>query len=99
VIVIIVAAILVGVYVSWRAGRLDRLHARGGAARAALGAALGPPRSLSLELAPRGLLAPAASLPIAGAAPGARAGGRPGRPAGGAGPAGIPRRPGRAERR
>ena len=28
VILIIAAAILVGVYVSWRAGRLDRLHAR-----------------------------------------------------------------------
>ena len=40
VIVIVVAAILVGVYVSWRAGRLDRLHARVEAARAALDAAL-----------------------------------------------------------
>ena len=35
VILIIIAAILVGVYVSWRAGRLDRLHARVEAARAA----------------------------------------------------------------
>ena len=33
VILIIIAAILVGVYVSWRAGRLDRLHARVEAAR------------------------------------------------------------------
>ena len=40
VILIIIAAILVGVYVSWRAGRLDRLHARVEAARAALDAAL-----------------------------------------------------------
>ena len=36
VILIVAAAILVGVYVSWRAGRLDRLHARVEAARAAL---------------------------------------------------------------
>ena len=33
VILIIIAAILAGVYVSWRAGRLDRLHARVEAAR------------------------------------------------------------------
>ena len=36
VILIAVAAVLVGVYVSWRAGRLDRLHARVDGARAAL---------------------------------------------------------------
>ena len=40
VILIAVAAVLVGVYVSWRAGRLDRLHARIETARAALDAAL-----------------------------------------------------------
>ena len=42
VILIIVLAVLVGVYVSWRAGRLDRLHARVDTARAALDAALSP---------------------------------------------------------
>ena len=39
-IIIVAAAILAGVYVSWRAGRLDRLHARVETARAALDAAL-----------------------------------------------------------
>ena len=77
VIVIIVAAILVGVYVSWRAGRLDRLHARVEAARAALDAALVRRSSISLELAASGLLDPATSLLIAGAAHDARAAGEP----------------------
>ena len=36
VILIVALAVLVGVYVSWRAGRLDRLHARVDIARAAL---------------------------------------------------------------
>jgi len=77
VIVIVVAAILVGVYVSWRAGRLDRLHARVEAARAALDAALVRRSSISLELAASGLLDPATSLLIAGAAHDARAAGEP----------------------
>ena len=51
VILIVVAAILVGVYVSWRAGRLDRLHARVEAARAALDAALVRRSAVALELA------------------------------------------------
>jgi len=77
VIVIVVAAILVGVYVSWRAGRLDRLHARVEAARAALDAALVRRSSIALELAASGLLDPATSLLIAGAAHDARAAGEP----------------------
>ena len=77
VIVIIVAAILVGVYVSWRAGRLDRLHARVEAARAALDAALVRRSSISAELAASGLLDPATSLLIAEAAHDARAAGEP----------------------
>jgi hypothetical protein len=68
---------LVGVYVSWRAGRLDRLHARVEAARAALDAALVRRSSISLELAASGLLDPATSLLIAGAAHDARAAGEP----------------------
>jgi hypothetical protein len=72
-----VAAILAGVYVSWRAGRLDRLHARVEAARAALDAALVRRSSISLELAASGLLDPATSLLIAGAAHDARAAGAP----------------------
>ena len=77
VILIVVAAILVGVYVSWRAGRLDRLHARVEAARAALDAALVRRSYVALELAAGGLLDPATSLLIAGAAHNARAAGEP----------------------
>jgi hypothetical protein len=62
VILIAVAAVLVGVYVSWRAGRLDRLHARVDGARAALDAALVRRSSVALELAACGLLDPATSL-------------------------------------
>jgi hypothetical protein len=77
VIIIIAAAILVGVYVSWRAGRLDRLHARVEAARAALDAALVRRSSVALELAACGLLDPATSVLLAGAAHDARAAGEP----------------------
>src|ERR1043166_4271104 len=77
VILIIIAAILVGVCVSWRAGRLGRLHARVEAARAALDAALVRRSSISQELAATGLLDPATSLLIAGAAHDARAAGEP----------------------
>ena len=76
VILIVAAAILVGVYVSWRAGRLDRLHARVEAARAALDAALVRRSAVALELAAGGLLDPATSLLIAGAAHNARAAGQ-----------------------
>jgi hypothetical protein len=71
-ILIVALAILVGVYVSWRAGRLDRLHARIEAARAALDAALVRRSSVALELASSGLLDPATSLLLAGAAHDAR---------------------------
>jgi hypothetical protein len=69
--------ILAGVYLSWRAGRLDRLHARVDAARAALDAALVRRSSVALELAACGLLDPATSLLLAGAAHDARAAGQP----------------------
>ncbi len=68
VILIAVAAVLIGVYVSWRAGRLDRLHARVDKARAALDAALVRRSSVALELAACGLLDPATSVLLAGAA-------------------------------
>lgn len=77
VIVIVAVAVLVGVYVSWRAGRLDRLHARVDAARAALDAALVRRSSVALELAACGLLDPATSLLLAGVAHDARAAGGP----------------------
>jgi hypothetical protein len=72
IILILVAALLVGVYVSWRAGRLDRLHGRVDMARAALDAALLRRSSVALELASSGLLDPAASLLLAEAAHRAR---------------------------
>ena len=77
VILIAVAAVLVGVYVSWRAGRLDRMHARVDKARAALDAALVRRSSVAQELAACGLLDPATSLLLAGAAHDARAAGGP----------------------
>jgi hypothetical protein len=71
---IVVVAILamLGVYISWRAGRLDRLHARLEAARFALDAALVRRSSIALELASSGLLDPATSVLLAGAAHDAR---------------------------
>ena len=77
VIIAIAVAILVGVYVSWRAGRLDRLHARVETARAVLDAALVRRSSVALELAACGLLDPATSMLLAGAAHDARAAGAP----------------------
>jgi hypothetical protein len=73
-IAIIVVAVLAitGVYISWRAGRLDRLHARLEAARFALDAALIRRSSVALELASSGLLDPATSVLLAGAAHDAR---------------------------
>ena len=73
----ILAAILavVGVYLSWTAGRIDRLHARLDAARAALEAQLFRRSAVALEVATSGLLDPASSLLIVDAAHRARAGG------------------------
>lgn len=53
---------VIGVYVSWRAGRLDRLHTRVETAQAALDAALVRRSSVVLELAASGELDPATSL-------------------------------------
>jgi hypothetical protein len=69
----IIAAIAVaGVYISWRAGRLDRQHARVETARASLDAALVRRSSVALEFASSGLLDPAASLLLADLAHNAR---------------------------
>ena len=71
---IVIAALAIGgVYASWRAGRLDRLHARVETARAALDAALVRRSSVVLEIASSGLLDPAASLLLADLAHDARA--------------------------
>jgi hypothetical protein len=72
-IVIIAAVVLfLGVYVSWRAGRLDRMHTRLEAAHAALDVTLVRRSSVALELASSGLLDPATSLLLAEAAHEAR---------------------------
>ncbi len=67
IVIVIAAALLMGVYVSWRAGRIDRLHARVDMARAALDATLLRRSSVALELATSGLLDPATSLLLASA--------------------------------
>jgi hypothetical protein len=71
-ILLAVAVLLVGVYLSWTAGRLDRLHARIDAARAALDAQLLRRASIAQELATAGVLDPAASMVLYQAAHDAR---------------------------
>ena len=74
IVLIVAAALFIGVYVSWRAGRIDRLHARVDMARAALDATLLRRSSVALELATSGLLDPATSLLLAVAVHGTRPG-------------------------
>jgi hypothetical protein len=74
IVIIVAVVILLGVYISWRAGRLDRLHTRLEAARAALDATLVRRSSVALELASSGFLDPATSLLLADAAHVARGG-------------------------
>lgn len=69
---IVVALLLVGVYLSWTAGRLDRLHARIDAAKAALDATLLRRASIAQELATAGVLDPASSMVLYQAAHDAR---------------------------
>ncbi|WP_329261756.1 hypothetical protein OG417_26860 [Actinoallomurus sp. NBC_01490] len=64
--------LLIGVYVSWRATRLDRLHVRLETARAGLDAALVRRAAVALELAASRQLDPATSLLLAAAAHEAR---------------------------
>jgi hypothetical protein len=74
IVIVVAAALLAGVYVSWRAGRIDRLHARVEMARTALDVTLLRRSSVALELATSGLLDPATSLLLAGAVHGTRPG-------------------------
>ncbi|MEW2166294.1 hypothetical protein AB0912_25320 [Streptomyces sp. NPDC007084] len=69
---ILVALVAIGLYLSWTAGRLDRLHARIDAARAALDAQLLRRASVAQELATSGVLDPAASIVLYEAAHAAR---------------------------
>lgn len=70
-----ILVVLAAVYVSWRAGRLDRLHIRLELARESLDAALMQRRAVVLELAGSRLLDPATSLFLAAAAHEARTAG------------------------
>lgn len=70
-----VAAVVVvafGLYLSWTAGRLDRLHARIDATRAGLDAQLLRRVSVATEVATAGVLDPAASMVLYEAAHAAR---------------------------
>lgn len=72
---IIVAGVLIvllGAYLSWTAGRLDRLHARVEAARAVLDAQLLRRSGAALDVATGGLLDPASAVLVADAATRAR---------------------------
>ncbi|AQA15071.1 hypothetical protein HUF15_13295 [Streptomyces samsunensis] len=69
---IAVALVVIAVYLSWTAGRLDRLHSRLDAARAALDAQLLRRASVAQELATAGVLDPAASIVLYQAAHAAR---------------------------
>jgi hypothetical protein len=80
IILVIAGALFVGVYVSWRAGRIDRLHARVDIARVALDVTLLRRSSVAQELATSGLLDPATSLLLAAAVLGTRSAIRSGGP-------------------
>lgn len=69
---IVAVLVVVAVYLSWTAGRLDRLHSRLDAARAALDAQLLRRASVAQELATAGVLDPAASIVLYQAAHAAR---------------------------
>jgi hypothetical protein len=62
IVLIVLFLVVSGVYVSWRAGRLDRLHNRVETARTALDLAMVRRGSVAFELASSGLLDPATSL-------------------------------------
>ena len=55
-------AVLFGVYLSWTAGRIDRLHARVEAARAVLDAQLLRRSGAALDVATGGLFDPASAV-------------------------------------
>ena len=71
-IMIAAIAVLFGVYLSWTAGRIDRLHARVDAARAVLDAQLLRRSGAALDVATGGLLDPASAVLVADAATRAR---------------------------
>lgn len=68
VLVVVGVLILFGMYLTWTAGRLDRIHARVDASRAVLDAELLRRSSVVLDVAASGLLDPASSVLLADAA-------------------------------
>ncbi|MGZ4434657.1 MAG: hypothetical protein ACXVW7_13670 [Trebonia sp.] len=66
-VLVVLAMVLWGFYISWRASRLDRLHNRLEAARTALDLAMVRRSSAAYERASSGLLDPATSLLLADA--------------------------------
>lgn len=70
--VVPVVVVLLGIYLSWTAGRLDRLHWRVDASRAVLDAQLLRRSGAALDLAGTGLLDPASAVLVADAASRAR---------------------------
>ena len=77
VVLAILVVVIMGVYVSWRAGRLDRLHHRTDGARTALDLALVRRSSSAYELAASGLVDPATSLLLADAVRSTKDGSQP----------------------
>ena len=67
-VVVLAVALLVAGWLSWTAGRLDRMHLRVEGARAALDAALARRRALAFELSASGGTDPASALLLADAA-------------------------------
>jgi len=67
IVLVLLALVIWGFYISWRASRLDRLHNRVEAARTALDLAMVRRSSSAYELASSGLLDPASSLLLADA--------------------------------
>ena len=64
---------VIGVYLSWTAGRVDRMHARVDTARATLDAQLQRRSGIAIELAGAGVLDPASAVLVADSAHRARA--------------------------
>lgn len=72
VIVVVGLLIVLGAYLSWTAGRLDRIHARVDASKAVLEAELLRRSSAALDVASAGFLDPASSVVLSDAASNAR---------------------------
>lgn len=70
--IVVAVVAIIGVYLSWTAGRLDRLHARVDGSRASLEAQLFRRSGVAIEVATSGLLDPATAILVADAANRAR---------------------------